>query len=130
MTSRYFAPAWGIPEDPVTGSADSRWPFLAQAPRPDAVVAISASRRGGIVDVEAWGERVGLAGRAVTVLEGRLLDLGGDLAGRRERRGSSCAARPRREVPQHSTSAWSPASSRLAGRDLVERVGGAVPVEG
>ena len=73
VTSRYFAPAAGIPEDPVTGSAHcALGPFWAERLGRTRLVCHQASRRGGIVYVEAWGERVGLAGRALTVLEGRL----------------------------------------------------------
>ena len=73
VTSRYFAPAAGIPEDPVTGSAHcTLGPFWAERLGRTRLVCHQASRRGGIVYVEAWAERVGLAGRAVTVMEGRL----------------------------------------------------------
>ena len=73
VTSRYFAPAEGIPEDPVTGSAHcALGPFWADRLGRTRLVCHQASRRGGIVYVEAWGARVGLAGRALTVLEGRL----------------------------------------------------------
>ena len=73
VTSRYFAPSAGIPEDPVTGSAHcALGPFWAERLGRTRLVCHQASRRGGIVYVEAWGERVGLAGRAVTVMEGRL----------------------------------------------------------
>jgi PhzF family phenazine biosynthesis protein len=73
VTSRYFAPAAGIPEDPVTGSAHcTLGPFWSERLGSTRLVCHQASRRGGIVYVEVWGARVGLAGRAVTVTEGRL----------------------------------------------------------
>ena len=73
LTSRYFGPAAGIPEDPVTGSAHcALGPFWADRLGSPRLVCHQASRRGGIVYVEVRGERVGLAGRAVTVMEGRL----------------------------------------------------------
>jgi PhzF family phenazine biosynthesis protein len=73
VTSRYFAPAAGIPEDPVTGAAHcALGPFWSERLGSRRLVCHQASRRGGIVYVEVWGERVGLAGRAVTVMEGRL----------------------------------------------------------
>jgi PhzF family phenazine biosynthesis protein len=73
LTSRYFAPSAGIPEDPVTGAAHcALGPFWAERLGSPRLVCHQASRRGGIVYVEVRGERVGLAGRAVTVMEGRL----------------------------------------------------------
>jgi PhzF family phenazine biosynthesis protein len=72
-TSRYFAPAFGIPEDPVTGSAHcALGPFWAARLGRDRLVCHQASARGGILRVEVRGERVLLGGQAVTVLEGRL----------------------------------------------------------
>src|SRR5262245_11869624 len=73
VTSRYFAPAFGIPEDPVTGSAHCalgpHWAARLGRQRP---VCHQASARGGTVGVEVRSDRVLLSGRAVTVLEGRL----------------------------------------------------------
>lgn len=72
VISRYFCPAAGIPEDPVTGSA-----YCALAPFWAPLVgtsfrAFQASARGGVVDVVLRGERVGVAGPAVTVAAGEL----------------------------------------------------------
>ena len=73
VTSRYFAPAVGIPEDPVTGSAHCALaPFWSARLGRDRLVCHQASARGGVVRTELRGDRVLLAGRAVTVLEGRL----------------------------------------------------------
>ena len=73
VTSRYFAPAYGIPEDPVTGSAHcALGPFWAPRLGRERLVCHQASARGGTVRVEVRGDRVLLSGRAVTVLEGRL----------------------------------------------------------
>jgi PhzF family phenazine biosynthesis protein len=73
VTSRYFAPAYGIPEDPVTGSAHcALGPLWAARLGRDRLVCHQASARGGTVLVEVRGDRVLLSGRAVTVLEGRL----------------------------------------------------------
>jgi PhzF family phenazine biosynthesis protein len=73
VTSRYFAPSLGIPEDPVTGSAHcALGPFWSGRLGRNPLVCHQASARGGIVRVEARGARALLAGRAVTVLEGRL----------------------------------------------------------
>jgi PhzF family phenazine biosynthesis protein len=73
VTSRYFAPAFGIPEDPVTGSAHcALGPFWAERLGRERLVCHQASARGGIVRVDVLGDRVLLSGRAVTVVEGRL----------------------------------------------------------
>ena len=73
MVSRYFAPAYGIPEDPVTGSAHcALGPFWAERLGRTRLVCRQASARGGLVRVEVRGDRVLLGGQAVTVLEGRL----------------------------------------------------------
>jgi PhzF family phenazine biosynthesis protein len=72
IVSRYFCPAGGIPEDPVTGSAHCalavHWaPRLGPSFR-----ALQVSVRGGVLDVTLRGDRVGVAGRAVTRVEGML----------------------------------------------------------
>ena len=72
IVSRYFCPSNGIPEDPVTGSAHcalaAYWaPRLGPSFR-----AFQVSDRGGVVDVSLRDDRVGVAGRAVTRLEGTL----------------------------------------------------------
>ena len=73
VTSRYFAPAYGIPEDPVTGSAHcALGPFWAARLGRERLVCHQASARGGILHVEVRGDRVILGGQAVTVFEGRL----------------------------------------------------------
>ncbi len=69
-----FAPGFGIDEDPVTGSAHCLLaPWLAARTGRMAFVGEQASARGGTVGMRVEGERVVLAGRAVTVWEGRLL---------------------------------------------------------
>lgn len=73
FVSRFFAPASGIDEDPVTGSAHCAlagyWgERLAKAE----MVAYQASPRGGIVKVRRESGRVKLGGRAVTMLRGEL----------------------------------------------------------
>jgi PhzF family phenazine biosynthesis protein len=71
--SRFFAPAVGINEDPVTGSAHCALaPFWAERLGKREMTAFQASPRGGVVHVRAAGERVILGGQAVTVLEGEL----------------------------------------------------------
>ncbi|MEU5852213.1 PhzF family phenazine biosynthesis protein [Saccharopolyspora shandongensis] len=78
FVSRVFAPQVGIPEDPVTGSAHctlaSWWAAkLGRDERDATFVGEQASQRGGIVQMALRGNRVGLRGRAVTILSGDLL---------------------------------------------------------
>jgi predicted PhzF superfamily epimerase YddE/YHI9 len=71
--SRFFAPAVGIDEDPVTGSAHcALGPFWAERLGRAELVGFQASRRGGVVRTRAAGDRVLLGGQAVTVLRGEL----------------------------------------------------------
>jgi PhzF family phenazine biosynthesis protein len=73
FVSRFFAPGWGIPEDPVTGSTHcSLAPYWRTIMGRQDFTAYQASARGGIVGVRIDGERVVLRGQAVTVLRGRL----------------------------------------------------------
>jgi PhzF family phenazine biosynthesis protein len=75
FVSRFFGPASGIDEDPVTGSAHcSLGPFWQRRLGRDQLVGFQASARGGEVKVRPVGERVILAGKAVTVLQGELRD--------------------------------------------------------
>lgn len=74
FVSRFFGPAVGINEDPVTGSAHcSLAPFWAEKLDKNAMTAFQASPRGGLVRVEVAGDRVILRGQAVTVLRGMLV---------------------------------------------------------
>jgi PhzF family phenazine biosynthesis protein len=69
MVSRFFAPASGIDEDPVTGSAHCcLGPFWSQRLGKDRLLGYQASHRGGTVRVTVAGDRVHLGGQAVTVL--------------------------------------------------------------
>jgi PhzF family phenazine biosynthesis protein len=73
FVSRTFVPAWGIPEDPVTGSAHcALGPFWAPRLGRDEMVGYQASARGGVVRVRLEGERAILGGQAVTVIRGEL----------------------------------------------------------
>ena len=73
IVSRYFAPWWGVDEDPVTGSAHCALvPFWAERLGKEHLVAFQASQRGGTVHGRLVGERVLLSGGAVTVARGRL----------------------------------------------------------
>jgi PhzF family phenazine biosynthesis protein len=73
FVSRFFAPAVGIDEDPVTGSAHcclgDHW--HKQLGKSE-FLAYQASPRGGVVRVRVAGERVFLGGTAVTVAAGEL----------------------------------------------------------
>jgi PhzF family phenazine biosynthesis protein len=73
IVSRFFAPAVGINEDPVTGSAhcilSSYWSRILQK---DTLRAFQASSRGGELLVELNGDRVMLTGKAWTTLRGVL----------------------------------------------------------
>ena len=74
FVSRFFAPAVGIDEDPVTGSAHCiLGPFWAHHLGKDRLVGYQASARGGVVKVAVLGERTKLSGQAVTTLRGELV---------------------------------------------------------
>jgi len=74
FVSRFFAPRAGVPEDPVTGSAHcALTPFWSERLDRPEMMAYQASPRGGVIRVRLAGDRVILAGQAVTVLRGELL---------------------------------------------------------
>jgi predicted PhzF superfamily epimerase YddE/YHI9 len=74
FVSRYFAPSYGIPEDPVTGSTHSSLaPYWAQRLGKTNLHARQISERGGEMWCEVKGERVTLKGNAVLVMRGELL---------------------------------------------------------
>ena len=74
FVSRFFGPAVGIPEDPVTGSAHcALGPLWGERLKKSSLVGFQASPRGGLVKVTLAGDRVLLGGQAVTVLRGELL---------------------------------------------------------
>ncbi|MBW8302002.1 MAG: PhzF family phenazine biosynthesis protein [Hydrogenophaga sp.] len=71
FVSRSFAPAKGIPEDPVTGGAHcALTPYWAERLGKTDFLAFQASRRGGEIGCRLLGERVELAGGCVFYLEG------------------------------------------------------------
>ncbi|HEX5181725.1 MAG TPA: PhzF family phenazine biosynthesis protein [Allosphingosinicella sp.] len=74
VVSRFFAPSAGIAEDPVTGSAHCiLCPlFAAKLDRPTIRFHQAYPGRGGDIDSALDGERVRLAGRAVTMIESRI----------------------------------------------------------
>lgn len=72
--SRFFAPAVGVDEDPVTGSAHCCLaPFWAEKLEKEEVIGYQASSRGGKIKARIGRGRVFLLGQAVTVFEGELL---------------------------------------------------------
>ena len=72
---RFFAPASGIDEDPVTGSAQcALGPYWQTRLGRDDLLGYQASARGGVVRVRPRGARVLIAGKAVTILKGELID--------------------------------------------------------
>jgi PhzF family phenazine biosynthesis protein len=74
FVSRFFAPAAGVPEDPVTGSAHcALTPYWAAKLGRAELRGYQASARGGLVQVRLAGDRVQLGGHAVTVMRGELL---------------------------------------------------------
>jgi len=74
FASRFFAPAVGVNEDPVTGSAHCcLGPYWATLLGKDSLVARQHSARGGEIRVRPAGERVFIAGQAVTVMRAELL---------------------------------------------------------
>jgi PhzF family phenazine biosynthesis protein len=70
FVSRFFAPAVGIAEDPVTGSAHTcLGPYWGKKLGKKEMLAYQASRRGGVLRLRLEGERVIIGGQAVTVLQ-------------------------------------------------------------
>jgi PhzF family phenazine biosynthesis protein len=73
FVSRYFAPAKGIPEDPVTGSAHCMLvPYWASRLGKTEVRAHQASKRGGDLTCRLRGDRVELQGACIFYLEGEI----------------------------------------------------------
>lgn len=71
FVSRYFAPAKGVAEDPVTGGAHcALTPYWAKRLRKTEFHAFQASRRGGEITCRLVGDRVELEGACVFYLEG------------------------------------------------------------
>ncbi|GIY23149.1 phenazine biosynthesis-like domain-containing protein [Caerostris darwini] len=71
--SRYFAPWFGISEDPVTGSAHSVLaPFWSNILNKKSLYARQCSPRGGELCIELQEDRVCMSGNAVVVFEGQI----------------------------------------------------------
>ncbi|MCX7621260.1 MAG: PhzF family phenazine biosynthesis protein [Acidimicrobiales bacterium] len=76
---RFFAPNVGVDEDPVTGSVHcALGPYWAERLEKNDLLARQLSAREGTVRVGVRGDRVLLAGQAITVLEGALVGEAGD----------------------------------------------------
>ena len=73
FVSRFFAPAKGVPEDPVTGSAHCTLiPYWSKRLGKKKLHAYQVSRRGGELWCEDRGERVTMSGKAARFLEGTI----------------------------------------------------------
>lgn len=73
FVSRFFAPAVGVNEDPVTGSAHTILiPFWSNELRKNEMIAKQISGRGGILYCKNLGDRVEIGGKAVTYLMGEI----------------------------------------------------------
>jgi predicted PhzF superfamily epimerase YddE/YHI9 len=73
FVSRFFAPAKGVPEDPVTGSAHcSLIPYWSKRLGKQKLHAYQVSPRGGEIWCEDRGERVTISGKAARFFEGTL----------------------------------------------------------
>ena len=73
FASRFFAPAAGINEDPVTGSAHcALYPFWSERLNKSEMTAFQVSKRGGLLKLRGQEGRVMIAGRAFTVTSGEL----------------------------------------------------------
>ncbi len=74
FVSRFFAPAIGIDEDPVTGSAHCCLaPYWNKKLNKNEFIAYQASQRGGTLKIRFGKERVYLSGKAIMVMDGDLL---------------------------------------------------------
>jgi PhzF family phenazine biosynthesis protein len=72
--SRFFGPAAGINEDPVTGSAHCcLGPYWQTKLNKSTLTAFQASKRGGIVKVRIADDRVYLRGQAIIILRGEIV---------------------------------------------------------
>ncbi len=73
FVSRYFAPNYGVDEDPVTGSAHCvLTPYWAARLGKEQLTARQISARGGELTCTLRGDRVTIAGHAVLYLEGAI----------------------------------------------------------
>ena len=76
FVSRYFAPAAGIDEDPVTGSAHAAiGPYWAACLGKTKLKAYQASKRGGVLWLDVGEERLTISGHAVTYMRAEITGL-------------------------------------------------------
>ncbi len=74
FVSRFFGPAAGVPEDPVTGSAHcTLGPYWQEKLNKSNFRAFQASKRGGEIGVRVEKDRVYLSGQAVTTMTSELI---------------------------------------------------------
>ncbi len=73
FVSRFFAPAAGVDEDPVTGSAHSQLiPFWSEKLNKQKLFALQLSKRGGKLWCEQNGDRVKIGGNCVYYMKGEI----------------------------------------------------------
>jgi PhzF family phenazine biosynthesis protein len=73
FVSRFFAPAQGVPEDPVTGSSHcTLTPYWAERLGKTDLEARQLSRRGGALRCTLRDDRVSIAGRVALYLQGQI----------------------------------------------------------
>lgn len=73
FVSRFFGPAQGVNEDPVTGSAHCTLiPYWAERLGKSELLAHQVSQRGGVLKCKILGDRVNIAGQAVLYMEGKI----------------------------------------------------------
>lgn len=73
FVTRFFAPKYGINEDPVTGSAFTQLiPYWANKLNKNDLLAKQVSRRGGEVICRYFGERVQISGKAAKYMVGTI----------------------------------------------------------
>ena len=74
FVSRFFAPKFGIPEDPVTGGAHCELiPYWSKRLNKQNMIAKQLSKRGGVIHCSYLGDRVTIGGEATTYMQGELL---------------------------------------------------------
>jgi len=73
FVSRFFAPAYAVPEDPVTGSSHcTLTPYWANRLGKNTLSARQLSARGGNLKCILKGDRVSISGKAVMYMKGKL----------------------------------------------------------
>ena len=83
--TRFFAPKYGVPEDPVTGSAYTQLaPYWASKIGPKRFNVKQVSSRGGELSCEVVDDRVLIYGKAVSYMEGKI-DLSSERGTRNEK---------------------------------------------